>query len=602
MLTQTHTVGGRQATIRIPETRRELEELTAWLTNHPNQPVAVDTETTGLDIYSPSFKVRTVQLGIGLEAWVLRTEALEITTEDLQTWLDGRDLIMHNAAYDVLAIRQFFGLELDWEHITDTRILSHLVDSRSSREGGVGQHLQELTAAYLDHKVAEEVKGSIAAMAKEAGLSQGEVFAHIDDTNPTYLLYAGMDVILTYGIKNILEPLVPNPSKPLIRIEHELARISAEMQHTGFLLDNRYSQQLSQQLQETQETWEAVAYTEYGTESVNANQQVAEDLQQSGVKLTERTSTGAYKLDKTILEPLAEQGHLLAIAVLEAKKAKKWRTSWVDKFLETQDNNHRCHAFINPLMARTARMSITGIPAQTLPSSDWTIRRCFIAEPGNTIISCDYQAQELRVLAALSQDENMMRAFKEGADLHQITADASGVDRSVGKTVNFAYVYGSGPANIAKTCGISLNKAKEVIQGFEKTYPRVKQLADKLQAQARREGQITTPSGRVLKVDQDRPYAALNYMIQSTSRDITAAALMRLDNEGLTPYLRLPVHDEIIASVPSEQAEEYAQRIARIMETTFHGVQITTDADILGPSWGSGYVSEEEREAYEATL
>lgn len=501
----------------------------------------------------------------------------------------------------MLAIRQCLGIELDWGRITDTKILAHLVDSRAVREGGPGLSLQELTAHYLDKDVAESVKGSMMKMANEIKVKKGEVFQKIDVWNRTYLLYAGMDVVLAYALRNILTPLVPESSRGLIRTEHEIARVCCELEFNGFLMDPAYSQKLSDELQEEQEVWEALALVQYGTESVNANAQVAEDLIESGVKLTERTASGNYKMDKTILEPLAEEGHLLAAAVTEAKKAKKWRTSWVDKFLEGRDTNNRLHANINPLQARTGRMSITGIPAQTLPASDWTIRRCFIAEPGHSIVSCDYQAQELRVLAALSEDRNMQNAFRTGADLHQMTADASGVDRSIGKTVNFAYVYGSGPSNIATTCGISVPKAREVIKGFERTYPGVKKLSDRLQRIAERDGQIVTPSGRVLKVDKERPYAALNYMIQSTSRDITCAALLRLDKEGYTPYLRLPIHDEILACVPESHAEFGARRIAEIMQTNFMGVEVAADADVFGPDWGAGYVSDDEREAYEAT-
>ncbi|MDD7585744.1 MAG: DNA polymerase [Corynebacterium glucuronolyticum] len=233
---------------------------------------------------------------------------------------------------------------------------------------------------------------------------------------------------------------IPQFNTDLIWFEHQVARICAEMEYTGFLLDVDYSQRLSKQLTDEQEAWEAIALTEHGVESVNAAADVAEALLEEGVTLTNKTDTGKWKIDKSVLEPLAEQGNTLAIAVTEAKRANKWRNSWVDKFLEQVDLMGRCHASINPLAARTGRMSITGIPAQTLPSSGWSIRRCFIADPGHSIVSCDYAAQELRVLAALSGDTNMVNAFKHGEDLHQKTADASGVPRKVGKTVNFAYV------------------------------------------------------------------------------------------------------------------------------------------------------------------
>lgn len=595
---------GRTAIIKVPETPEDMALFDDWLTENVDHPVAIDTETTGLDIYSPDFRVRTLQVGIGLVAWVINVDHHRVSGREIYEWLYGRDLYLQNAAYDVQAIRQYFGCKLDWHRITDTRILAHLVDSRSKKEGGVGHTLQELTEGYLKLPVvAEDIKGSMTAMAREIGCKKSELFATIDPWNETYLGYAGMDVVLTYGLAKVLPPLVPKKSRPLIKFEHQLAEVCSELSHNGFLLDMEYAKDLSERLDEEQFLWEELAYLEYGVESVNSSADVAYGLIDiEGVTLTEKTPSGAWKLDKSVLEPLAENGSRLAAYVTEAKKAKKWRASWVDKFIDQADENNRCHASINPLLARTGRMSVTGIPAQTLPASDWTIRRCFIADPGQTIVSCDYQAQELRVLAALSGDENMQRAFRTGADLHQLTADASGVDRSVGKTVNFAYVYGSGPRNIAETCGITVDKAREVIRGFEETYPRVKQLSDRLQREAKRNGFIVTPTGRRLFVDKDRPYAALNYMVQSTSRDVTARALLRLHEEGITPYLRLPIHDEVVASVPTEVAGPAAEKIAGIMAMNFLGVHVGTDADVMGPSWGSGYVTDEDREAYEKTL
>ena len=237
-------------------------------------------------------------------------------------------------------------------------------------------------------------------------------------------------------------------------------------------------------------------------------------------------------------------------------------------------------------------MSITGIPAQTLPAGDWMIRRCFLADEGQVMGSVDYQTQELRVLAALSGDQVMRRAFETGADLHQITADASGVERKVGKTVNFAYVYGSGPRNIAEQCGVSVNTAKSVIAGFESAYPKVKVLSQRLQREALRDGYVTTPFGRRLPVDRARPYAALNYMVQSSSRDITAKGLIRLHEAGFTPYLRLPIHDEVLASLPAGKANWGAGKIGELMSTDFQGVHIGTDAEVGGRSWGSLYGSD----------
>lgn len=581
-------VADTDRTIYVVEDYGETTEFLAWIGNQ--DVVAVDTETTGLDLFSEEFRVRLVQFGTGTEAWVIPVElGEEYAAVVRQALADLPRLVFHNATYDILALREGLSIDVDWDKVRDTAIIAHLVDPREVKEGGPGLSLSDLTRFYIDPQVADDVKDSMKHMAQEAGTTKGEVFKTIDLWNDTYLTYAGMDVILTSLLLQVLIPKVPASSHGLIPVEHQVARICAGMEANGFLLDVEYAEKFAQELLDEEEYFEAVALVEYGTESVNATAQVAADLIESGVKLTERTASGAFKLDKTILEPLAEEGHLLAECVVNAKRAKKWRTTWVQKFLDTRDAGNRCHASIQPLRARTARMSITGIPAQTLPSGDWKVRRCFIAEPGHSIVSVDYQAQELRVLAALAGDQRMMEAFATGADLHQITADASGVARSVGKTVNFAYVYGSGPKNIAETCGITVDKAREVIAGFESAYPAVKKLSEKLQREAKRKGYIVTPSGRRIPVDKDRPYAALNYLIQSTSRDITAAALIRLDAAGLTPYLRLPIHDEVLASVPTAQAQEWGEKIAELMKTIYNGVLIDTDCEVAGKSWGAAY-------------
>ena len=610
MIEITQEIAGRTASISVVETAKDMDRVYEWLERAST--LAVDTETTGLDIFSPGFRIRTLQFGVGLNAWVIPLEKFDCDRDIVAAVLQDRRLVFQNASYDVLAIRKYYDLELDWESITDTKILAHLCDPRPFREGGVGHSLQELTAHYLDPEVAAEVKGSMSRLSKESGLKKAELFAGIDVWNRDYLRYAGMDVVLTYGVWRSLEArlaemqaTIPEFNPSLVRYEHEVARVCAEMEWNGFRVDPAYAERLSAQLQEEQDLWEWLAEDEYGVDSVNSTDQVASAVLEAGYRLNELTDSGKYRVDKKVLADLSEQGLVLADYVTAAKAAKKRRSSWVDKFLEGRDENDRNHASIQPLAARTARMSITGIPAQTLPSGDWEIRRCFIPEDGNVIVSCDYQAQELRVLAALSGDRNMQRAFAEGADLHQITADASGVDRKVGKTVNFAYVYGSGAGNIASTCDISVAKAREVISGFERTYPGVKRLSDSLQAQAKQKGYIVTPTGRVLPVDKDRPYAALNYMIQSTSRDITASALLRLDEDGFGPYLRLPIHDEVVAEVPEEFAAYGAKEIAQVMQCEFRGVTIEAEAEVYGKSWGGGYVNKEDEkdvERYESTF
>ena len=511
-------------------------------------------------------------------------------------------LVFQNASYDLQVFDRTLGVPMEelWCKVTDTKILAHLVDPRGKEEGGIGHSLEDLTRHYVDAEIADSVKTLMVDLAQDCGTTKANIWKVVEFDNPHYQLYSGMDPILASRLLTKLRPLIPKVSWSLVKFEHQLAEVCSIMERTGFLLDSEYTEGLSDHLHvdEIRNTELAQAF---GCANPFAPQQVADVLESRGVVITERTPSDLRRVDKKLLDGLVAEGDPFAHAVVEAKKARKWRTTWVDGFLKQVDSSGRCHPSINPLRARTARMSITGIPAQTLPAGDWLIRRCFVADPGQVMVSVDYQAQELRVLAALSGDRVMQEAFKTGADLHQITADASGVDRKVGKMVNFAYVYGSGPRNIAEQAGVDVDTAKKVIAGFEASYPKVKELSKSLQREARRNGYVTTPSGRVLPVDENRAYSALNYMVQSTSRDVTAQGLLRLHREGFTPYLRLPIHDEVLASIPKDKATWGANRIGELMSTNFDGVFIGTDPEVGGRSWGSLYMNEEDRVKYDAS-
>ena len=593
-----HRVAGENVTINVVESADDLEPFMRFI--ETNRVLAVDSETTGLDIYSDTFRLRVVQFGTHNNAWVVPVERGAGFQETVKFALRAvENIVIQNASYDLQVFDRHLnvGMEEMWDRVTDTKILAHLVDPRGKDEGGVGTSLEDLTRRYIDVDVANNVKGLMVELARANKTTKSNIWSVIDFDDPQYQLYAGMDTILAARLRNILGRLVPSVSNKLIRYEHKLAEVCSMMERTGFLLDVDYTERLSEKLHcdELDYNWKA---GQMGCENVNSTEQVADVLESRGVKITQKTPTGRRKVDKVLLDRLVDEGDEFAHAVTEAKKARKWRTTWVDGFLKQADSAGRCHPAINPLRARTARMSITGIPAQTLPAGDWLIRQCFVADPGQRIGSIDFQAQELRVLAALSGDTTMQRAFVNGDDLHQITADASGVDRKIGKMTNFLTVYGGGARNLAGQADIDLNLAKKVIAGFDKAYPKVKPYSRKLQKDAQMRGEITTPTGRVLPVDKERPYAALNYMVQSTARDITCAGLIRLHQHGLTPYLRLPIHDEVLVSVPEGKAAGAVKMIADIMSTNFNGVFMATDAEVGGRSWGSlykkdnGYVAE----------
>ncbi|ASZ75479.1 DNA polymerase [Mycobacterium phage Kimona] len=614
MIEHRHVVAGEEVTIHVVENEDDLEGFRDFIRAHQSF-LGLDSETTGLDIYSDDFRCRLVQFGTPREAWVVPVELGPRYEHEVREALENvKGFVLQNASYDLQVFERTLKVPMEsmWPKVKDTKILAHLVDPRGKDEGGIGHSLEELTAHYVDAEVASKVKTLMADLAQvRKGVTKATIWKKIELFDPTYNLYAGMDPILAARLLQKLIPHLKTVRDELIASEHKLAEICSYMERQGFLLDVEYTEELSTELRVKESHFSEVA-NNYGCDKVNSTEQVADVLEALGVRIQGRTPSGKRKVDDALLDHIAavygdqpgdEGPGVFARAVIEAKKAGKWRKTWVDTFLKTRDPQNRCHAAINPLRARTARMSITGIPAQTLPSGDWIIRRCFLADEGHRIASVDYQAQELRVLAALSKDPTMIEAFKNDEDLHLMTARAAWPDREItkdsperkyAKTVNFGRVYGGGAKTVAEQTGLDLEQAQQVVAGFDKAYPEVQKLSQRLQRDAIRNGYITTPfidglGGRRLPVDAERAYSALNYLIQSSSRDVTCRALIRLHENGFTPYLRLPIHDEILASVPAQHAEWGAKRIGELMAEQMGPVLIGTDPEVGGRSWGSLY-------------
>lgn len=276
-----------------------------------------------------------------------------------------------------------------------------------------------------------------------------------------------------------------------------------------------------------------------------------------------------------------------------------------------------------------------------LLSSD-TIRRCFIADPGHLIFSADFDQVELRVAAGLAGETKLIEAAKKGESLHALTAtELFGSDYTpdqyrYAKNVTFGWLFGGGAKTLSDQAGIPIGQAAEIVARFTRAYPamaaykkrqqegilltalnsREYQAYQKLrramfdyrddtregrQARAhfraeidrlcfRKFGYVVTPYGRRLIVDAAKPYAATNYVVQSTARDIMAEALLRvMDDSRLGKYVLLPIHDELLGQAPRSKAEWAAHQFGLVMSTEFEGVPITASGKVYGKSWGHGY-------------
>lgn len=596
-------VAGKAVTINVLENGDEdTAVFWEWFAKHGGGLLGLDTETTGLDIYTRDFRIRLLQVGTDRESFVFPMDDPQLFHGTVKQMLDRGDrFVLHNAAYDLQVIEKTLGIPMCtmWPKVVDTYTLAHLVESRAKKEGGIDKGLEPQVAYHIDPQAAARIKGQIPALCAKYKATKATVWKKVEQFDRDYLTYAGMDPMWAVLLHDKIDPLVPVVSRGLIAFEREVARVCAEMEKNGFLLDTEYTEQFRDELKLDADRAKEKAAT-FSVESINSTDQVANALESFGITVPGRTESGKRQVNDSFLQEVVSMGGPaaeLAAAVIEGKRKSKQRSSWVDTFLRTKDQNNRVHPHINPLQARTARMSITNPATQTLPSGDWKVRRCFLADEGHRIASVDYSSQELRVLAALSGDRTMIEALLRGDDLHLLTARAAFGDhltkdspeRKYGKATNFSKVYGGGAKSIAEKQGISFPQAKKIVDAFDNTYKEVPVFSQKLQAEATKTGHVVTPTGRRLAVDSDRAYSALNYVIQSTSRDVTASALLRLDAAGFTPYLRLPIHDEVLVSVPADKAEWGAQEIGRIMAYQMGPMPITTDPEVGLRSWGSLY-------------
>jgi len=580
--------------IRVPEDATDLAIMYDWIESQHT--LAVDWETSGLNIYDENHTARLLAMATPREAWVFPYETFREGWWELPRRLLGCRLIMHNASYDIQVFARHWDMDqvLLWSKTRDTKILAHQIDPRGRDEGGIGQSLEELVKYYMPEyeKLGDDLKDEFKRLKANGTIRKSATFAdmwrELPIDNELYNIYAGTDAILTARLFQDFREKV-DINSDLTKMDHKVAMIASLMDAKGFLLDTEYTTKLRDDLLIQEHLFKTVAKS-YDLDNINSPQQVVEALAARGLVPAEKTPKGNPKVDKVFLK--AHEDDPLVHAIIEGKKAGKWRTTWVEKFLNSTDSTGRVHPSTNTLRARTARFSITGIPAQTLPSSDSIVRSCFVADIGQSIVGVDYAQQELRFAAAKAPDARMIRAFKNGEDLHYITAETAWPGRGeemrkYGKGGNFGTVYGGGVKALMEQFGMTYEQAAAVIAAIRKAYPGLKILGDRLGLEAEKNGYITTWTGRKLPVDPNRLYSALNYYVQSGCRDITASAMIRLYDAGYVDYMRLAIHDEILFSLPNEQ--EMVDDIMSIMSTKVGPLLLPAEAKIGSRSWGSLY-------------
>ena len=394
-------------------------------------------------------------------------------------------------------------------------------------------------------------------------------------------------------------------------IELPLAPLLYRMERAGICLDTEVLAQLSQHLgQELEKLTNKICELAGREFNINSPKQVGECFEALNIISGRKTSTGRVSTSKAVLEELALT-HELPRLIIEYRELEKLKSVYTDALPHQVAADGRIHGQLNQTVAATGRLSASDPNLQNIPirtELGRRIRRAFVAEPGNKLISADYSQLELRLLAHITRDEVMLDAFQKGDDIHNRTSrlvfgaksDAELKEaRRFSKIVNFAIAYAIEPWGLSQRVGISRQEARKVIDDYYTTYKGVRRYMDEIPVQAREHGYVRSLYGRIrplagindrnANIRKAAEREAINMPIQGTASDIVKIAMLRADEafrrEKLDARMLMQVHDELLVECPAEAAERVTQTLKREMENAVElDVPLVAETGI-GDNW-----------------
>jgi len=428
--------------------------------------------------------------------------------------------------------------------------------------------------------------------------------------------YAAEDADITLQLKYILEKEIHEKNLDFLcyEVEMPLVKVLTEMETTGIAIDRAALKESSVIMTAELEKMEAEIQELAGQPfNVNSPKQIGEilfDTLAIGGK-AKKTKTGQYSTSEDVLEALKGK-HPIIEKILDQRGMKKLLSTYIDALPELiNPRTGKIHTSFNQAVTATGRLSSSNPNLQNIPVRDAQgreIRKAFSAEPGTYFLSADYSQIELRLMAHLSQDPTMIQAFKDDLDIHAATAakiykisldEVTSDMRRKAKTANFGIIYGISVFGLAERMGVSRTEAKELIEGYFNTYPRVKAYMDESIEKARENGWVETLYHRKRYL-QDihsqnanvRGYAernAINAPIQGTAADIIKVAMVKiaqaLEKQGLKTTMILQVHDELNFIVPENELAKVKALVAYEMENAVR-LDVPLKADVgVGKNW-----------------
>ena len=397
-------------------------------------------------------------------------------------------------------------------------------------------------------------------------------------------------------------------------LENKLVPVLASMENFGIKIDKKYFENYKKELQENIEKLEKEIYSLSGeTFNIGSPKQLGEILfEKMGIEPVKKTKTG-YSTDVEVLEVLALRGIEIAEKLLEYRGFTKLLSTYVEPLPKLADEDDRIHTTFNQNGTSTGRLSSANPNIQNIPvrtDEGIKIRKGFISQDGWSLVSFDYSQIELRVLAELSKDENLLLAYKKDKDLHDLTArkiffktdeeQVTREQRSIAKVINFSILYGKTPFGLSKELKIPVADASQYIKTYFEQYPKVKKFLENVLENARQNGFVETlygtrryinninSSNKNLQAQANR--MAVNTVVQGTAANIIKKVMIKLYDEFKNNddiKMLLQVHDELIFEVKDEVSEKYMEKIKEIMEGTikFEDIKLSANGSVA-KNWG----------------
>jgi DNA polymerase I-like protein with 3'-5' exonuclease and polymerase domains len=565
--------------------------------------LTVDVEHTGYPIGHPAYALRTVQLGDEQTAVVLDPADPGQAEVIRQALAAAPVLHAHSATADLVPlVHAGLADEAAWERMHDTVIPAKLADPASTgSDPGLKQLAGTVLGAAATAPAADAARAALFKAngwltdVKPASGPERSGWAQVDSTCTTMLRYAASDVLDTAALASRL-PRLPDA---LVERERAVQRITARVTHRGLPIDRAHVAALRAE-HEPAMAAAAELVRAQGVDNPGSDRQLAQRLTDLGVRLprtqpSARHPEGQASVAAGVLEAMrdldGEAGALIA-AVLDYRHHETVLSTFLEPYQVLCDyGDARARPTVYTLGTDTGRMSCVRPNLQQLPRQGG-VRACITAEPGHVLISADFSGVEIRVMAALSQDPNLIKILREGADLHAMVAEQAfgpgytKADRYTAKRGVFGWAYGGGVASLARQVGVPEVTMAAIVDSLQLVAPAYVSWADEVKRQVRAGAtQMPTYAGRVIHLPRDYPHKAPNYCIQGTARELLVDALLAWDETRWGGGVVLPVHDEVVAVVPEADAAEATEALVACMSRELYGVKIAAEASQPSFAW-----------------